>query len=1095
MTQSPGRPSAMRASLLVLITIGLVSAVEAASVRVHLRAHGLHKSETVEDDMVTVLPNITCPAATEPLASLDHGLIMSNCPSQCTDGSICVFYPSNLTEHCVTTPDRTCFQGDSCAYECIPNANLLFGWYITVYNRPEAVEEVIQYNTLFPDERGITLNASIVPTLDANFTLQSNAVFFYLSGNEAANNYDRNFMNKFAIPDYNSLPRGDIVPFQIPATLYKALESIQEVSIENLPLPAIDAAHPPVFDEMVHLFLRNTQLRQFPFPASSLKNLTLLDVSVNMITSIELGTLPEQLTKLNVSTNAITNIAIGSLPRGLQVLDVADNRIGAIANGTLPSTIMYLYLETNGLTQIPSDVASMVNLTEFYMTRNPIGDVPEGSIPVDLMDTLGLESCGLRGIPRIIQDMEVLTNLFLTNNDLSTDPDFTILPPSLTVLDVANTQLREVPKSLANLTSLVYLFLGNNPSAMHDLTTIPLTVDYLDLTNNSLDDVPPGVENLAEESLLDLSLNPLGKISPGSLPSTLYTLFIKEAVFTELPAGVLPASLVELFVEDSLLESAPADLLDTQLLANLTIARCHLSSFENVSDMPWLQNVNLQGNKLTSFRSRLPILVTLDLRNNSLETFELAQAPLLTSLQLGENSLTEVPVSIFDLKALTVLNLTHNPIHNFTPSVEQYAFLQGLDVLMMDQDMFNTSCDNLVSFREFAMCPPWQNVTNIEHESPEDSAQSKRGASPWTLVLNIGLLVVFVVVSVGVYHRRRIYKRRMREMDMKSAISDELNSKRGLSIWEDDVLLQHRLDNDLVIRSRMIGSGMYGEVWLATYQGKMVALKKLRHIEDRSLIQQFMDEIKLVASLDHPRLVQFVGVVWTKETDVSMLTEFMPRGDLRGYLDEHPRPKRNEPSSADITTTLWSRWKLQVALEIVEALVYLHSLEPILIHRDLKSRNVLLDNELHAKLSDFGVSRFKIDNELMTACVGTARWIAPEVLSSREYDESADIYSLGILLSELDTHEMPFHDAVNDEGEPLSDSAIAGQVLSGTLTVGFSSSCPVAIRLLGERCTSLTPSLRPTSLQVAYELRMLLRLHNESMLNEEVKVEDSHVSV
>ncbi|KAJ0389153.1 hypothetical protein ATCC90586_011587 [Pythium insidiosum] len=115
---------------------------------------------------------------------------------------------------------------------------------------------------------------------------------------------------------------------------------------------------------------------------------------------------------------------------------------------------------------------------------------------------------------------------------------------------------------------------------------------------------------------------------------------------------------------------------------------------------------------------------------------------------------------------------------------------------------------------------------------------------------------------------------------------------------------------------------------------------------------------------------------------------------------------------------VWTREKLLLALDVAYALAYIHSLLPSpVVHRDLKSRNVLLSategskQRLTAKLCDFGVSRAQSSNHSMTTGVGTSRWLAPEViLGGGHYDAACDIYSFGVLLTELDTHEIPFHD-------------------------------------------------------------------------------------
>uniref|UniRef100_H3G576 Protein kinase domain-containing protein n=1 Tax=Phytophthora ramorum TaxID=164328 RepID=H3G576_PHYRM len=90
-----------------------------------------------------------------------------------------------------------------------------------------------------------------------------------------------------------------------------------------------------------------------------------------------------------------------------------------------------------------------------------------------------------------------------------------------------------------------------------------------------------------------------------------------------------------------------------------------------------------------------------------------------------------------------------------------------------------------------------------------------------------------------------------------------------------------------------------------------------------------------------------------------------------------------------------------------QALGYLHACTPPVIHRDLKSNNVLLTDKLEPKVIDFGVSRGLVDLT-MTAGVGTPYWTAPEILEGKRYTEKADIYSFGVVLSELDTGKIPY---------------------------------------------------------------------------------------
>ncbi|GAB9472307.1 Tkl protein kinase, partial [Globisporangium polare] len=159
-------------------------------------------------------------------------------------------------------------------------------------------------------------------------------------------------------------------------------------------------------------------------------------------------------------------------------------------------------------------------------------------------------------------------------------------------------------------------------------------------------------------------------------------------------------------------------------------------------------------------------------------------------------------------------------------------------------------------------------------------------------------------------------------------------------------------------------------------------------------------------------------------------------------------------------------------IDVAEALVYVHSFMPPLVHRDLKSRNVLLNSEMQAKLTDFGVSRYRSDQNTMTAGVGTGRWMAPEVITGEgDYGTAADMFSFGVLLSELDNHKIPYEDIRGKHGNRLPEAAILQMVLSGELKSTMSAQCPNKVAELASRCFSLSPADRPSATEVAYILR------------------------
>ncbi|CAK4629352.1 unnamed protein product, partial [Aphanomyces euteiches] len=221
----------------------------------------------------------------------------------------------------------------------------------------------------------------------------------------------------------------------------------------------------------------------------------------------------------------------------------------------------------------------------------------------------------------------------------------------------------------------------------------------------------------------------------------------------------------------------------------------------------------------------------------------------------------------------------------------------------------------------------------------------------------------------------------------------------------------HRVTWNEVHLVKMLAQGAYGEVWLGEYLGGKIAVKRLLPTKTtKQDLQKFIYEIHLVSKIDCPYVVQFLGVTWSKLSDMMLLTEFMDGGDLRQVLEAN-NTKRS---------FTWTH-KIHCALNIAEALVFLHSMDPIVIHRDLKSRNVLLDADFNAKITDFGIAR-EVDETTLTAGIGTYRWMAPEVLVDGHYSESADMFSFGVILSELDTEIVPYSDLRNGAGKPYQDT-------------------------------------------------------------------------
>ncbi|PQQ20387.1 myosin light chain kinase smooth muscle [Prunus yedoensis var. nudiflora] len=212
---------------------------------------------------------------------------------------------------------------------------------------------------------------------------------------------------------------------------------------------------------------------------------------------------------------------------------------------------------------------------------------------------------------------------------------------------------------------------------------------------------------------------------------------------------------------------------------------------------------------------------------------------------------------------------------------------------------------------------------------------------------------------------------------------------------DSDCLDYEILWEDLII-GEQVGQGSCGTVYHGLWYGSDVAVKvfsKQEYAED--VILSFRQEVSLMKRLRHPNVLLFMGAV-TSPQRLCIVTEFLPRGSLFRLL------QRN-------TSKLDWRRRVHMAIDIARGMNYLHHFNPPIIHRDLKSSNLLVDKNWTVKVGDFGLSRLKHDTFLTTKTgKGTPQWMAPEVLRNEPSDEKSDIYSYGVILWELVTEKIPW---------------------------------------------------------------------------------------
>ncbi|KAH9072700.1 hypothetical protein Ae201684P_015773 [Aphanomyces euteiches] len=301
-------------------------------------------------------------------------------------------------------------------------------------------------------------------------------------------------------------------------------------------------------------------------------------------------------------------------------------------------------------------------------------------------------------------------------------------------------------------------------------------------------------------------------------------------------------------------------------------------------------------------------------------------------------------------------------------------------------------------------------------------------------------------------------------------IASQTETSGAVSDPYEETLEMWRLD-EAHVKTISLLSRSYGEVWFGEYRGTPVAVKKLlasRSTHDE--MKKFVAEIVLMTKLDSQYIVKFIGVSWFRKAEMMLIIEYMDQGDLRSILEQ---TNRDSFPLED---------KLNCALAIMEGLVYLHTLNTTIIHRDIKSRNVLLDSRKGTKLTDFGVSR-ETTSETMTIGIGTYRWMAPEILTDSHYSHAADIYSFGVIMAELDTHLLPYSDQLTEKGKPLNDTSIMGRVMQGSIQPTFSSLYPAPLLGLAKQCLSYRPEDRPTSMEIAHHLRQFQKRYASARLS------------
>ncbi|KAF5190241.1 Receptor protein kinase clavata1 [Thalictrum thalictroides] len=804
---------------------------------------------------------------------------------------------------------------------------------------------------------------------------------------------------------------------------------------------------------------------------SGLDRLVNLSIDGNNFTGgIELGNLT-QLRFLNISNNqfsggldwdyfsmanlevfdAYNNNLTALLPLGilhlekLKYLDLGGNfffgYIPAVYGNLI--TLKYLSLAGNDLHgNIPGELGNLTNLKQLYLGYY---NVFEGGIPIELgnlisLNHLDLSSCELDGqIPHQLGNLKLLDTLFLHANLLSGSiPKQLGELTSLVSLDLSNNALTgEIPFEFINLKklSLLNLFMnrlhGSIPDFVAELPNLEVFGMWM---NNFTGEIPEKLGQNGKLQVLDLSSNKLTGMIPRDLCSSnqLRILILqKNFLFGPIPEGLgtcssltrvrlgenylngsipngflyLPLlNLAELhnnYLSGTLMEnnnsnSKPVKLGQMNLSNNLISGSLPFS----ISNFSSLQILLLNGNHFSGpippTIGNLRQILKLDLSRNSFSFKippEIGNCSHLTYLDLSQNNLSgPIPPEVSNIHILNYLNLSRNHLNQTIPkSIGSMKSLTSADFSFNDLSgklpesgqftYFNASsyagnphlCGSLLNnpcnFTTITMKPD-----KVPHN--------------FKLIFALGLLICSLVFAVAAIIKAKSFKK-------SGSHSWKMTAFRKVEFTVSDVL-------ECMKDGNVIGRGGAGIVYVGKMpSGEDIAVKRLLGFGTNSHDHGFKAEIRTLGNIRHRNIVRLLAFCSNSQTNL-LVYEYMKNGSLGEAL----HGKKGGMLGWDL--------RYRIAIEAAKGLCYLHhDCDPLIVHRDVKSNNILLNSNFEAHVADFGLAKFLVDDgasECMSAIAGSYGYIAPEYAYTLKVDEKSDVYSFGVVVLELITGRRPVGD-------------------------------------------------------------------------------------
>ncbi|KAL4184005.1 hypothetical protein AMTRI_Chr11g157870 [Amborella trichopoda] len=817
------------------------------------------------------------------------------------------------------------------------------------------------------------------------------------------------------------------------------------LDISNLNLSGSVSPEVSQLDHLVNLSVSgNLFSGEFPAKISSLSSLRYLNISNNLFN----GSLDwdfSGLKKLEV-IDVYNNNFKGKLPLGLswlknlKYLDLGGNYF----YGTIPpsygnfSELEFLSLAGNDLTgKIPGELGNLSNLRELCMGY--YNDF-QGGIPYEFgnllnLNHLDLSSCGLEGpIPESLGSLKLLDTLFLQTNSLSSAiPRQLGNLTALINLDLSNNALTgEIPQEFSNLKglALLNLFMNKLHGSIPDFIAELPNLETLGLwMNNFTGTIPEKLGQNGKLESLDLSTNRLTGLIPSGLCTGMklrILILLNNFLFGPIPEslgsclslsrvrmgqnylnGSIPdgflylpeLTLMELqnnYLTGNFSENGDSNRKPEKLgqlnLSNNCISGCPPVSLSNFSA---LQILLLGDNRFScdipSEIGELKHILKLDLSKNQISgeiPIEIGNCFSLTYLDLSQNQLSgQIPAEISGIRILNYLNLSRNHLSlNIPRSIGSMKSLTVADF------SFNNFSGRLPESGQFAyfnatsfagnplLCGSLLNPCEFPSISQDSSKDFK-------MVFILGLLVCSLVFGIAGILKARSLRR-------SNSLSWKLTAFQKIDYSTENIL-------ECLKDCNVIGRGGAGIVYHGVMpSGEEIAVKRLLGFGNHH-DHGFTAEIQTLGQIKHRNIVRLLAFCSNSESNL-LVYEYMKNGSLGEFL----HGKRGS----------FLKWELRykIAGEAAKGLCYLHhDCSPLIVHRDVKSNNILLDGEYEAHVADFGLAKFLQDtggSECMSVIAGSYGYIAPEYAYTLKVDEKSDVYSFGVVLLELITGHRPVGD-------------------------------------------------------------------------------------